>query len=140
MARNLEQLRAASKLSPEQLAEVDANVTAEVARMHLADIREARRFTQQTVATNLGMAQGDLSRLEHRTDAYVSTLRSFIEAMGGTFRMIAEFPDGDPVEIAGNPVRIFFNGGDKSADDRFYDCMIAEADAIYAAHLATREK
>jgi hypothetical protein len=42
--------------------------------------------------------QSEISRIEKRTDMYVSTLRSYIEAMGGTLRIEARFPDG-AVEI-----------------------------------------
>jgi hypothetical protein len=38
--------------------------------------------------------QGEISKLEHRTDAYISTLRSYVEAMHGRLRIVAEFPEG----------------------------------------------
>jgi hypothetical protein len=41
------------------------------------------------------MDQGNISKLEQRTDTYLSTLRSYIEAMGGSLEMRAFFPDGD---------------------------------------------
>ena len=69
--------------------------------MHLPEIRRAREMTQQTLAQTLEIAQGDVSKLERRTDAYVSTLRNYIEAMGGTLRIVAEFPEADPIEIVG---------------------------------------
>jgi|SRR5271154_2928165 len=101
MTRTLEDLRRLSGLSAERLAEADAEANAELARMHLADLRKALHCTQQSIAANTGMAHGEVSRIERRTDAYVSTVRSYIEAMGGKLRMIAQFPDGEPVEISG---------------------------------------
>jgi hypothetical protein len=47
------------------------------------------------------MSQGDVSRLERRTDAYVSTIRRYLEAAGGRLRILAEFPDAEPIEILG---------------------------------------
>jgi len=35
-----------------------------------------------------------ISRMERRTDMYISTLRSYIEAMGGQLDIIARFPEG----------------------------------------------
>lgn len=66
----------------------------------LRQIRKAREYSQVTLAEILGMNQGDLSRFEHRTDAYLSTIRRYIEAMGGTLELIATFPDTGPVKIA----------------------------------------
>jgi transcriptional regulator with XRE-family HTH domain len=73
----------------------------ELERLTLSALRRARSMTQATVAQNADMAQGDVSRLEHRTDAYIGTVRRFIEAMGGSMRIVVEFPDRAPVEIDG---------------------------------------
>lgn len=86
-------------LSPEEEADVRAEVQAEVVRIKLADLRRMRNLSQTTIAKLLGMNQGDVSRLEHRTDMYLSTLRSYIEAAGGTLQLLATFPEGDPIEI-----------------------------------------
>jgi hypothetical protein len=50
----------------------------------------------------LMMGQGDISKLERRADVYISTLRRYIEAMGGELLLVARFPDGAeiPVELA----------------------------------------
>ena len=69
--------------------------------MKLPELRRARQLTQKTVAEVLGIAQGDVSKLERRTDAYVGTLRNYIEALGGRLRVTAEFPDTEPIEIEG---------------------------------------
>lgn len=66
----------------------------------LRQIRKAREFSQVTLAELLGMNQGDLSRFERRTDAYLSTIRRYIEAMGGSLELIATFPDTGPIKIA----------------------------------------
>ena len=101
MPRNWAQLRATSKLSPEELTAVDAEVARSVARMKLPELRRARAMTQATISGILGIAQGDVSKLERRADAYVQTVRRYVEALGGHLRIVAEFPDSDPVEIQG---------------------------------------
>lgn len=65
----------------------------------LRQIRRAREYSQVTLAELLGMNQGDLSKFERRTDAYLSTIRRYIEAMGGTLELVATFPDTGPVKI-----------------------------------------
>jgi len=90
-----------SKLTPAQRAEVDAEVHADVARMRLPELRRARQLSQVTLADLLDMSQGDVSKLERRTDTYVRTLRRYIEAAGGSLHIIAKFPDADPIEIEG---------------------------------------
>lgn len=65
----------------------------------LRQIRRAREYSQVTLAEILGMNQGDLSKFERRTDAYLSTIRRYIEAMGGTLELVATFPDTGSVKI-----------------------------------------
>lgn len=68
----------------------------------LGELRRIRQLTQETLADVLDMTQPEVSKLEHRTDVYVSTLRRYIEAMGGELQIIASFPDGaiEVVELA----------------------------------------
>jgi len=61
----------------------------------LAEIRKARELTQEQLASTLAIPQGSVSKIERRTDWYVSTLRRYIEAMGGTLHVVASFPGGD---------------------------------------------
>jgi transcriptional regulator with XRE-family HTH domain len=65
----------------------------------LAELREARRRSQAELAKRLGVQQSAVSRMERRTDMYLSTLRIIVEAMGGTLEIIAQFPDRPPVRI-----------------------------------------
>ncbi len=69
--------------------------------MTLQQLRRARDLTQVRMAKNLGVAQKQISEIEKRTDMHISTLRRSIEAMGGKLSLIAEFPDRDPVVLAG---------------------------------------
>jgi predicted transcriptional regulator len=92
MARNFKELE--DKMSPERRARVAARVKAELALMPLHQLRNAREMTQTRLAEVLEMDQGNISKLEKRTDMYLSTLRSYIEAMGGALEIRAVFPDG----------------------------------------------
>ena len=79
-----------------------ANLTAE--EMTLRELRKARQLTQVSIARQLGISQDGvsrLSRLEQRSDLLLSTLRSTVEAMGGSLAPIATFPDRPPGELSG---------------------------------------
>lgn len=60
----------------------------------LAEIRTARGFSQAAVGARMGMNQSEVSRLERRGDVRLSTLRSYVEAVGGWLRLIVAWPDG----------------------------------------------
>lgn len=61
--------------------------------MNLQGLRKAQQLTQSELAVRLGVKQAEVSRLEQRTDMYISTLYSCVKAMGGSLRIIAEFPE-----------------------------------------------
>jgi transcriptional regulator with XRE-family HTH domain len=67
--------------------------------MSLREIRKANKLTQDTVAKNLNMTQSDVSKLERRTDMYVSTLRNFVHATGGEMEIVVRYPDSPPIKI-----------------------------------------
>jgi transcriptional regulator with XRE-family HTH domain len=62
--------------------------------MPLQKLRHARHFSQAQLAQTLSVKQAAVSKLEKRTDMYISTLRNFIKALGGDLEIIATFPDG----------------------------------------------
>ena len=62
--------------------------------MTLNELRRTRRVTQGTLASAMQTSQSEVSKLEQRTDAYVSTLHSYIRALGGELDIVARFPDG----------------------------------------------
>jgi transcriptional regulator with XRE-family HTH domain len=96
MARKFKELEA--KMSPQAIERSNALADAYLAEMALDELREARDLTQAQLAKKLDVDQGAVSRMERRTDMYVSTLRDVIQAMGGELHIIAEFPHGS-VEI-----------------------------------------
>lgn len=55
---------------------------------------KARGRYQKMLAEVLQIQQPAVAKLEKRTDIYLSTLRSHIEAMGGQLEVVARFPDG----------------------------------------------
>lgn len=69
---------------------------------NLAQLRQAQEKTQVEVAAALGMAQGDVSKLEHRADVYLSTLGRYVASLGGRLEVTAVFDDERyPIELAG---------------------------------------
>ncbi|KAF0162684.1 MAG: transcriptional regulator [Rhodocyclaceae bacterium] len=65
----------------------------------LKDLRQAVAQTQQDLAATLGVGQDTISRLEKRSDMLLSTLRRYVEAMGGKLELVAQFPNRPPVVI-----------------------------------------
>lgn len=89
-------------LSPARRKKIEARASALIAEeMSLRDLRQALTLTQERMAETLGIGQDGISRLEKRSDLLLSTLRSYIEAMGGQLSLIAEFPDREPVTLSG---------------------------------------
>ena len=92
MAKKFSELRA--RMSPKSRARAEARAQAMLAEMPLNELRQARGLSQKVLAEVLGVQQPSIAKLEKRTDMYLSTLRSHIEAMGGELDVIARFPDG----------------------------------------------
>jgi hypothetical protein len=65
----------------------------------LQSLRKAVGKTQTAVAKRLRIGQDAVSKLEARSDMYISTLRDFVEAMGGELELVAQFPDRPPVRL-----------------------------------------
>lgn len=90
--RKFSELRA--RMAPERRARNAAETARLFADMPLGELRQARALTQTTLAELLETSQGEVSKMEKRADMYVSTLRRYIEAMGGELEIVARFPDG----------------------------------------------
>lgn len=67
----------------------------------LRDLRKARDLTQERMAEMLEIGQDSVSRLEQRSDLLLSTLRSYVSAMGGSLELVARFPDRPAVTLSG---------------------------------------
>ena len=73
-----------------------------VAAMELTTLKDLRLAAQQTqvqMAAALGVRQDTISRLEKRSDMLLSTMRQYVESMGGQLELVAKFPDRPPVVI-----------------------------------------
>ena len=89
--RSFAELRA--RLSPEARAKAEAEARLLGAEMDLAEVRRALKLSQEEIGQTLQIQQGSVAKIEKRADMYVSTLRRFIEAMGGELEIVARFPD-----------------------------------------------
>ena len=89
------------KMTPAQRARVKARAQELIEEeLTLRDLRQAQHLTQERMAELLGVEQENVSRLERRADLLLSTLSSYVSAMGGKLRLIAEFPNRKPVAVA----------------------------------------
>jgi len=94
MARNLDDVIAALPKARQQRVQARAMELAT-----LKDLRLAAEQTQQQLAATLGVGQDTISRLEKRSDMLLSTLRQYVQGMGGTLELVAQFPNRPPVVI-----------------------------------------
>jgi DNA-binding XRE family transcriptional regulator len=100
MSRNVNDV--INNLIPAQRRKVEARAAQIIAEeMTLQELRRARKLSQVRVAKQLGIGQEGVSKIEKRADLMISTLRKTVEAMGGSLCLVAEFPDREPVKLAG---------------------------------------
>ncbi len=92
MAKKFSELR--DKMAPARRARAEVRAREMLAEMPLAELRAARQLSQEQLAVTLHTKQGSISKLERRTDMYISSLRSYVKAMGGELEIVARFPDG----------------------------------------------
>ena len=92
MAKKFSELRA--QMSPDAQRRADTAAQSMLAEMPLHELRQARGLSQKQLAQTLHVQQPSIAKMEKRTDMYISTLRSHIEAMGGELEVVARFPDG----------------------------------------------
>lgn len=93
MNRNLKGLHAFS--TGETDGREEARVERILAAMPLEALRDAKQLTQVQMAQLLKISQGAVSKVERRTDMFVSTLRNYVRAIGGDLQIRAVFPEGD---------------------------------------------
>jgi hypothetical protein len=99
MARRLDEVIAA--LPTEERRRVEARAAELIAEeLSLRDLRKAMRRTQVSVARRLKVRQDGVSKIEQRTDMLLSTLRSYVRALGGELDLVAKFKNRPPVRLA----------------------------------------
>ena len=92
MAKPYHTLR--KKMQPAARKAAAKKTKAMLEAMPLQELRHARHLSQEQLARTLSVRQSAVSKLEKRTDMYISTLRNFIKGMGGELEIVARFPQG----------------------------------------------
>lgn len=100
MARTLQDKL--STLDPARRAAVES----EADRLHteyltLQELRKAKELTQVQLAETLGIQQATVAKYERQSDLLLSTLTSYVRAMGGNLKLMVEFPGKAPVALEG---------------------------------------
>jgi len=94
--RNFKELSDPIKADParaERIARERAEVIAEIVEHTLGELRRARKVTQDELARLLATTQPNVSRIERGGEMELSTLRGYIEALGGRLEISAVFDD-----------------------------------------------
>ena len=99
MTASLEEMLAEE--SEESRARIQQMVQEMRAEMNLHEVRRLRKLTQARLSKKLKIGQEGVSRIEKRTDLYLSTLRSYVEGVGGELTLMVKFPDRPPVILTG---------------------------------------
>jgi DNA-binding XRE family transcriptional regulator len=87
--------------SEESRARIQQLVQEMRAELNLREMRRLRKLTQARLSRKLKIGQEGVSRIEKRSDLYLSTLRSYVEGVGGKLSLVVEFPDRPPVILTG---------------------------------------
>lgn len=93
MAKNFKELQ--EKMPREVRLRSEALAEKMIAEMGLAELRAAMDMTQESLANALHVKQASISKMERRSDMYISTLSKIIEAMGGELQIVAKMPNGN---------------------------------------------
>jgi len=94
-----EMLALQSEESRQRIEQMAAELIAE--ELSLREVRRLRKLTQARLSKKLKIGQEGVSRIEKRTDLYISTLRSYVEGVGGKLKLVVELPGRPPVILSG---------------------------------------
>jgi transcriptional regulator with XRE-family HTH domain len=94
MARKFSELRA--RMRPEARVVAQERAIEMLMATPLSELRRAMEMTQEEIAAVLGTTQANVSQMERRPDMYLSTLRQYVEALGGELEITARFPGSEP--------------------------------------------
>ena len=89
----------AQRFSAEELLKIDQEVESELLEMDLRELREVMGLTQGELAQRIEITQSQLSKLERRDDHRISTLRRYVQALGGSLEICAVI-NGRRVKLA----------------------------------------
>ncbi len=93
MSKSFKNLK--SKMSPQARKKTNKKMKTMLTQMALQELRQEKGISQEDLADMLDTKQANVSRMERRGDMHISTLRNYVEAMGGTLQIVVRFPDGD---------------------------------------------
>ncbi len=100
MGRTVKQIKAA--MTPEDRAEVEARTAELIAEVEgLKAFRMLAERSQEQIAESLGIKQPSVHKIEKQTDLYLSTLRRFVEAAGGSLELRVELPGKGVLHLTG---------------------------------------
>jgi hypothetical protein len=85
--------RSAYQARNNKIEEIKTEALREVVEMDLRELRQSLGKTQVEMAEATGLTQPELSRMEHRLDYRLSTLRRYVEALGGHLEVTAVVGD-----------------------------------------------
>ena len=89
-----------ARLPAARRAKVEARAKQLIAEeLTMQELRKARNLTQTQLGAVLGIGQEHVSRIEQRADMLLSTLASYVNAMGGSLKLVIDFPDRQPVSL-----------------------------------------
>jgi transcriptional regulator with XRE-family HTH domain len=90
-----------NEMSEERRADIYQRAQEIREEINLREMRRLRKLTQARLSKKLKIGQEGVSRIEKRSDLYLSTLRSYVEGVGGELTLMVKFPDQPPVFLAG---------------------------------------
>ncbi len=99
MAKNYETLRKKVRSRPGAEERIAVHRERMLAAIGLQELRRSRNLTQEELATELGLTQAAISKLEHAEDYRISTLSRVVKAMGGRLEVNAVFDDVGEVPL-----------------------------------------
>ena len=80
-------------MPPDRQRRIEKRFQETLETMSLDELRKSQEMTQLQLAEILGVNQGEVSKIEHRSDICISTLADYVEAMGGRLELRAVFKD-----------------------------------------------
>lgn len=100
MGRTVKQIKAA--MTPEDRVEVEARTPELIAEVEgLKAFRVLAERSQEQIAESLGIKPPSVHKIEKQTDLYLSTLRRFVEAAGGSLELRVELPGKGALRLTG---------------------------------------
>lgn len=99
MPKTLDQIL--NEMPEEERADVFRRADEIREELNLREMRRLRKLTQARLSRKLKIGQEGVSRIEKRGDLYLSTLRNYVEGVGGKLSLVVEFPDRPPIRLTG---------------------------------------